>query len=72
MEKIKEEKSFPLGLHICNLPKFERFEGFVLLKEWKSRRIENVRRMKKWENIKDFNFSHFYLVESEKVEEWKK
>ena len=28
--------------------------------------------MEKWEDIKDFNFSSFCLVESEKVEKWKK
>ena len=27
--------------------------------------------MEKWEDIKDFNFSHFYFVGSEKMEEWK-
>ena len=32
------------------------------MKGWKSGRIENGGRMEKWENIKDFNFSHFRLV----------
>ena len=27
--------------------------------------------MKKWENRKNFNLSHFCLVESEKIEGWK-
>ena len=39
---------------------------------WKSGRIENDELMEKWEDRKDFNFSHFCLVESEKVDEWKK
>ena len=34
--------------------------------------IENGERMEQWEDIKDFNFSSFCLVESEKVEKWKK
>ena len=34
--------------------------------------IENGEMMEKWEDIKDFNFSSFCLVESEKVEKWKK
>ena len=46
------------GYHINELGSL----GSVWLKEWKSRRIENGGRMEKWENIKDFNFSHFRLV----------
>ena len=47
--------------------------GSIWLEEyWKSRRIENSRRMEKWEDRKDFNFSPIYLVESGKVEGWKK
>ena len=42
------------------------FEG------WKNGRIENCGMIEKWENRKDFIFSHFCLVESGKVEEWKK
>ena len=34
--------------------------------------IENGEMMEKWEDIKDFNFSSFCLVGSEKVEKWKK
>ena len=30
--------------------------------------IENGERIEKWENRKNFNFPHFCLVESEKVE----
>ena len=44
---------------------------FVWLEEWKSERIENSERMEKWENRKDFNFSHFCLVRSEKVSLYK-
>ena len=32
-----------------------------------SERIENGEMMEKWENRKDFNFSHFCLVDSKKV-----
>ena len=39
-----------------------------LVERWESRKIENGRRMGKWENRKDFNFSHFYLIKSKKVE----
>ena len=39
---------------------------------WKSGRIENGGRMENWKDKKDFNFPSFCLVESEKVEEWKK
>ena len=46
------------GYHINELGPL----GSVWLKEWKSGRIENDGRMEKWENIKDFNFSHFCLV----------
>ena len=46
--------------------------GSDWLEEWKSGRIENGGRMKKWEDRKDFNFSHFCLVRSRKVEGWKK
>jgi len=42
------------------------------LERWKSERIENDRRMEKWEDRKDFNFSPFCLVESGKVDGWKK
>ena len=42
--------------------------GFVWPEEWKSKMIENGRRMEKWEDRKDFNFSHFCLVESRKSE----
>ena len=44
----------------------------VWLEEWKSRRIENGGRVEKWEDIKDFNFLFSCLIESEKVEGWKK
>ena len=40
--------------------------GSVWLEGWKSGRIE------KWEDRKYFNFSHFCLIGSEKVEGWKK
>ena len=46
--------------------------GSVWLKWWKNGRIENGEMMEKWENIKDFILSPFCLVESGKVEEWKK
>jgi len=42
------------------------------LKGWKSEKIENGRRIEKWEDIKDFIFSHFCLIENGKVEGWKK
>ena len=42
------------------------------MEEWKSERIENSEMMKKWDDRKDFNFSHFYLVVSGKIEGWKK
>ena len=43
-----------------------------LVREVESRRIENCERMEKWESIKDFIFSLFYLVGSRKVKGWKK
>ena len=47
--------------------------GSVQLEEyWKSGRIENSKRMEKWEDRKDFIFSPICLVESGKVEGWKK
>ena len=46
------------GYHINELGSL----GSIWLKKWKSGRIENDGRMEKWENIKDFNFSHFCLV----------
>ena len=45
--------------------------GFVWLEEWKSGRIENGEMMEKQEDRKNFNFSHFCLVDSEKVEGYK-
>ena len=39
---------------------------------WKSGIIENSKRMEKWEDRKDFIFSPICLVESGKVEGWKK
>ena len=45
--------------------------GSNWLEVWKSGRIENGGRMEKWEDRKDFNFPHFCLVESEKVDRWK-
>ena len=33
--------------------------GFVWLEGWKNGMIENGRRMEKYEDRKDFNFSHF-------------
>ena len=35
-------------------------------------RVRLVGGVEKWEDRKDFNFPHFCLVESEKVEGWKK
>ena len=46
--------------------------GSNWLEVWKSGRIENGGRMEKWEDRKDFNFPHFCLVRSGKVEGWKK
>ena len=46
--------------------------GIVWLEMWKSERIENDGRMEKWEDRKDFNLSPLFLVESGKVEGWKK
>ena len=34
--------------------------------------VEKLEDRKQWEYRKDFSFSHFCLVESEKVEGWKK
>ena len=42
--------------------------GSIWLEGWKSWKIENGERVEKWEDIKNFDFSHFCLVESEKVE----
>ena len=35
-------------------------------------RVRLIREVKKWEDRKDFNFSLFCLVGSEKVQRWKK
>ena len=45
-----------------------RNSGSVWLEGWKSGRIKNGGRMEKWEDRKDFIFSHFCLVGSGKVE----
>ena len=45
-----------------------RNSGSVWLEGWKSERIKNGGRMEKWEDRKDFIFSHFCLVGSGKVE----
>ena len=45
-----------------------RNAGSVWLEGWKSGRIKNGGRMEKWEDRKDFIFSHFCLVGSGKVE----
>ena len=42
-----------------------------LADKWKSRKIENCGKLEKWKDIRGFNFSHFCLVESGKVEGWK-
>ena len=42
--------------------------GLVWLEWWKSGRIKNGEMIEKWEDRKNFNFSHFCLVGSEKVE----
>jgi len=39
---------------------------------WKSERVENGERMKKWNDRKYFNFFPFCLVGSGKIEGWKK
>ena len=39
---------------------------------WLRGRVCLVGGVEKWENRKNFNFSHFCLVESEKVDGWKK
>ena len=46
--------------------------GSIWLERWKNGRRENDGMMEKWEDRKDFNFSHFCLVGSEKVKGWKK
>ena len=46
--------------------------GFVWLEGWKCGRIENSGRVEKWEDKIFFNFPHFCLVGSGKVEGWKK
>ena len=54
------------GLSLTTLQK--KSLRIYLVGRWKSRNIENGRRMEKWEDKKDFNFAHFYLVQSKKVE----
>ena len=63
------------SLYFLSSPKSSQPNGHlqcVWLEEWKSGRIENDRRIEKWEDRKDFNFPPFCLVGSEKVEGWKK
>ena len=43
-----------------------------VLEGGQSFRVCLVGGVKKWEDRKDFNFSHFCLAGSEKVEGWKK
>ena len=42
------------------------------MEKLKSRRIKTGGRIEKWKDKQNFNFSHFYLVGSEKVEGVKK
>ena len=65
--KITIHNNEPLTLHLIN-----KNLGSVWLEGWKSLKIENGGRMKKWEDRKYFNFPHFCLVGSGKVEGWKK
>ena len=46
--------------------------GSVWLEGWKSKRIKYGQRMEKWKDRKNFNFPHFCLVGSGKMEIWKK
>ena len=54
------------------MPDSDYLLGSIWFEGQKSGRVENGEKMEKWKDGKDFNFPHFYLVKSGKIERWKK